>query len=102
MSTSPKRMTSRQRALARHALGLPNRDRRAYRNFYVCSPGNPAFSEWTVMVEDGLAFVDMQPRDLPRHHRSELRVFWLTPAAAESVLEAGEHLDPEDFPEPAR
>lgn len=87
------RMTPTQIELARHALGLPNRRNRSYRNHFVCGPGNSDFDNWTAMVTAGFA----------RHRNGGVLsggedVFWLTEAGARMALKAREGLDREDFP----
>jgi hypothetical protein len=83
-------MTRRQRQLARNALGMPNRRRRSYRNYYLaaCAPG--PYDEWLRMVDAGMA--EQGPGI------NGCRAFWLTRAGAEAALEPGETLCPEDFP----
>ncbi len=82
-------MNLEQRKLARSALGL-SYGKRSYRNRYFCTPGCPAYGEWMQMVEAGEA-VKPDPG-------GKVEMFYLTHAAAVAVLEAGETLDPEDFP----
>jgi len=85
-------MTPTQRLLARHALGLPNRRKRSYRNRYVAAyiPGGE-FDQWSAMESAGWA-----ERGAFRPDRTAR--FWLTPEGARLALEPGESLDPEDFP----
>lgn len=81
-------MTPRQIELARHALGLPNRTRRSYRNRFF-SGGECA--DWRAMEAAGHA-----ESGKPDEHG---RIwFWLTRAGAEAALGRGERLCPEDFP----
>lgn len=87
-------MTHEQKALARHALGLPNERRCSYRNRFVTGPGGADFHAWMDMVDAGLA---------RRSDGSKLPfggddLFRLTRAGADQALEPGERLDPEDFP----
>ncbi|MER8591490.1 hypothetical protein NKH33_07785 [Mesorhizobium sp. M1182] len=86
-------MTPAQKDLARHALGLPNRQRRSYRNHFVTGSGGNDHREWMALVEAGHAW---------RRAGSELTggsdLFRLTRAGAELVLEKRESLDPEAFP----
>jgi hypothetical protein len=79
-----------QRKLARHALGLWDGAKRSYRNRYFCTEGCPAYREWMQMVEAGEAVNPAM--------NGKLEMFYLTHAAALAVLESGETLDPEDFP----
>lgn len=81
-------MTPRQRELARHALGLPNRTMRSYRNRFSCGEG-ANHDVWTALVDRGIA--GGEPG-------SPLSFFWLTPAGAMAALDRGESLCPEDFP----
>ncbi|RWO57262.1 hypothetical protein [Mesorhizobium sp.] len=89
-------MTPAQKELARHALGLPNRQRRSYRNHFVTGEGGSDHREWMALVEAGHAW---------RRAGSQLRgltggddLFRLTRAGAELALEKRERLNPEDFP----
>ena len=86
-------MTPQQKHLARHALGLPSKTKRSYRNRYYATPKTPHDAEWVEMVEAGYAKV------LPASEPDEsLNFFWLTRKGADAALEPGETLDPEDFP----
>lgn len=80
-------MTTAQRALARHALGLPNENMRSYRNRYVASEGSSGMRAWIELVANGLAIEVVY------------KFFSLTKAGAQLALEPGETLDLEDFPE---
>lgn len=86
-------MTPQQRLLARHALGLPNRSRRSYRNRYLVPAGHPAHAEWSQMVDAGDA--EVLPPKLGS--RSSNDCFVLTRLGAEEALDRGETLDAEDF-----
>jgi hypothetical protein len=86
-------MTPKQIELARHALGLPNKARRSYRNHFCASPGHDDYDDWMLMVESAMA----------RKFRGNQitggdDVFSLTVAGARKALKRGEHLDPADFP----
>lgn len=84
-------MTPGQKRLARHALGLPNDERRSYRNRFYVSPHGGDFLRWVEIVNAGRAV----------HHPSNagaLDLFCLTRTGAEAALEPGETLCPEDFP----
>jgi hypothetical protein len=85
-------MTPKQKKLAREALGLPNRRRTSCRNFFVAAreSGGPS-DTWFRMVDAGYA-VSGRPYQ-------ETIVFHLTPPGALQVLEEGEALDPDDFPD---
>lgn len=91
-------MSPEQRALARHALGLPNEKRQSYRNRYYSPPAHPSHALWEQMVAAGEAACVAPPRGRvspPYDH------FELTPEGAALALEPGEHLDAEDFPKDA-
>lgn len=89
-------MTPVQIDLARHALGLPNRSRKSYRNHFVAGPGHTDFNDWEAMVIAGHAV---------KRKGSALSggdsIFLLTRAGAELALKRGERLDLEDFPKAA-
>jgi hypothetical protein len=87
-------MSPDQRALARHALGLPNARRCSYRNHYVID-GGPDHERWTALVDAGDA------RRRPGSQMSGgMDCFWLTRQGAVKALNKGERLDLEDFPPP--
>jgi hypothetical protein len=46
-------LTSKQRALARHALGLPNKSHQSSRNHYCTSVAGNDRTEWEAMVAQG-------------------------------------------------
>lgn len=81
-----------QRDLARHALGLPNRQRKSHRNHFVTGEGCNDHAEWMALVEMGFA---------RRRAGSALTggddLFRLNLDAAKLVLDLGETLDTEDF-----
>ena len=85
------------RDLARHALGLPNKRSRSYRNHFVTGEGSTDYAPWIEMVAAGLA---------KRWKGNEMTggddLFRLTKTGAIQALNKGEHLDPEDFPETAQ
>jgi hypothetical protein len=88
-------MTYNQIQLARHALGLRNKENGvfSYRNHFCAGVGHIDYIEWRRMVDRGFAV---------RFHRSGLPfgsddLFKLTRAGAEAALYPGERLDPEDF-----
>ena len=85
-------MTAKQRKLARHALGLPNRDRRSYRNRFFANyrPGGD-YEQWDAMWNRGLA-----ERALVMD--GDCYRFWLTETGAQMAINKGESLCPEDFP----
>lgn len=86
-------MTKRQIDLARHALGLPNKDRRSYRNAFVAGLNHDDYDDWYAMVRNGYA-VKRDGAALPFGGDD---VFHMTRAGAEAVLVARETLDLQDF-----
>ena len=84
-------LTERQKGLARHALGLPNKRRVSYRNHYV-GPQGDDLAAWNSMVSCGDARV-APGSGLTGGHL----LFWLTRKGAKKALEGREKLDPEDF-----
>lgn len=86
-------LTPRQRELARHALGLPNKMRMSYRNRFVAGEGHDDFDDWMQMVADGNAG-RRAGTSLP-YGGDDL--FWLTKEGAQFALNKYERLDPEDF-----
>ena len=86
-------LTARQRALARHALGLPNRTKKSYRNRFVAGVDHVDFGEWMQMVTDANA----GRRAGTSLHYGGDDLFWLTEQGARQALNKGERLDPEDF-----
>lgn len=86
-----KPLTPKQRELARHALGLPNRNRRSYRNRFVCEETEP---NWSQMIADGYATM-RSGATLPFGGNT---CFYLTLAGAKAALDPREKLCDEDFP----
>jgi hypothetical protein len=84
-------MTPDQIKLARHALGLPNRQKRSYRNRYHAAGSHP---DWSEMVAAGLATAT----PIASERMPDYTAFALTHRGAEMVLRKGEKLDSEDFP----
>lgn len=86
-------MTEKQIALARHALGLSDRNKVSYRNRFVAGPGHKEYADWMAMVSAGQAkMVDGKSISFCGD------LFWLTAEGARLALKPGESLDPEDFP----
>lgn len=85
-------MTPAQIELGRHALGLPNRTRRSYRNHFCAGPEHFDWQDWMQMVASG---------DARRYPATELSggddVFKLTRMGAEACLHVGELLDKEEW-----
>lgn len=90
-------MDSKQRRLARHALGLPNDSKRSYRNRYVTAPGTPEHDMWLAM--EGAKEAVRTPGDEMGLGKNDH--FRLRHAGAKAALDPGEMLDPEDFPSAA-
>lgn len=89
-------MTPEQIELARHALGLPNRAKKSYRNHFVAGAGHPDFDNWQIMVAAGLA-----KRRAGNALTGGDDLFWLTLEGAHNAIRKGERLDLEDFPSAA-
>lgn len=83
-------MTPVQRELARHALGLPNDQRKSYRNRFYAHADH---EQWNDMVSAGDAAAH------PSEPTQALNLFYLTHAGATAALNPGETLDAEDFPQ---
>lgn len=87
-------LTPEQRELARHALGLPNRKNRSYRNRFVTGAGAKVHAHWMAMVDAGFA----RRRDGKTLPFGGDDMFSLTLAGAKAAKRRNEGLDPEDFP----
>jgi len=85
-------MTSFQRTLARHALGLDGPKMKSYRNYYSTYSISNEYPLWKDMVDKGLA----KSNETTESNKSI--VFWLTEEGAVQALDKGESLDREDFP----
>lgn len=86
-------MTPTQIDMARHALGLPNRNKLSYRNYYVTGPGSTDHDEWLAMVAAGYA----ERRDgSPLTGGADL--FFLTRVGAAKARKRGERVRDEDVP----
>lgn len=83
-------MTNRQRELARHALGLPNKGGMSYRNHFCVGLGGDAYADWADLVAKGLAVMRV----------SKLWggsvMFHLTLKGALAARNAREHISRED------
>ena len=88
-------MTSDQKDLARHALGLPNKAWKSYRNHFVAGPGHSDFDNWETMVAAGEAW-----KRGPSAMFGGDYCFGLTRKGADAALMPREKLDAEDFPAP--
>lgn len=83
-------LTPDEKALARHALGLPNDHKRSFRNRYAANRNTEACEHWEAMRRKGAADLWM--------YGEFLKHFELTKEGAEAALDDGESLDLEDFP----
>lgn len=86
------KLTKEEKAEARHALGLPNKAKKSYRNQFCADEKNEL---WSRMVQRGLA--TMRPADTIPMGGSAM--FYLTPMGAKLALNKGEKLSEYDFPE---
>jgi hypothetical protein len=83
-------MTEKQRELARHALGFPNKKNTSYRNHFCTGPGDTNFPEWEAMVAAGEAVKQTGP------HWGGDDMFHLTLKGALAARNPKEHLSRED------
>jgi hypothetical protein len=83
-------MTSEQRKLARHALGLPNKLNTSYRNHYCIGRGGDGYEEWEAMVAAGEAVRRTGP------HWGGDDMFHLTLKGGLAARDAKEHLSREE------
>lgn len=83
-------MTEIQVALARHALGLPNKKNATYRNHYCIEPGCPEYESWEELVANGLAVKATGGQNWSGDF------FYLTLDGAKAVLLPKEHISRED------
>lgn len=86
-------MSPEQRMLARYALGLPSAFGQSCRNHVTASPGSEEYAVCRELV--ALGFAHHRPANARKRTDD---VFWLTLAGADRALEAGERLDPKQFP----
>ena len=83
-------MTERQRKLARHALGFPNKKHTSYRNHFCIGPGGEEYEDWMEMVRNGDAIRTTGP------HWGGDDMFFLTLKGALEARGPKEHLSRED------
>lgn len=83
-------MTVRQRELARHALGFPNKKNQSCRNYFCIGVGGDGYADWEDLVHKGLAI----KRTTPHYGGDDL--FHLTLKGALMVREDKEHLSRDD------
>jgi len=89
IDTSPAPLLSLDEiAVARSALGLPNRRKTSHRNHF----NSLSHPDWVAMEKRGLATVRLSTEPGAPH------TWRLTRTAAEAALLPGEKLNPEDFP----
>ena len=94
---SPAReMNDKQRELARHALGFPNKENMSYRNHFCIGKGGDGYEEWEDMVSKGLAIKRSGP------HWGGDDMFYLTLKGALMARDKREHLSREDAEEMRR
>ena len=84
-------MTEAQTKLARHALGLPNKQNTSNRNRFCTGPGSADYPEWQAMVAEG----DAVERTGPLWGGDSM--FYLTVKGALAVRGPKEHISHEDF-----
>lgn len=80
MTLSPQHLK-----MARHTLGLPNRNNKPYRNRYFAPANGEAHKDFIALTKQGLAGNDA------------IGFCWMTHAGALLALERGEKLCEEDF-----
>jgi hypothetical protein len=83
-------MTEKQRELARHALGLPNKQNTTYRNHFCIDKGSDGYGDWEDLVVRGLAVKAEGGQDWSGDF------FYLTWAGAKCALDYKEHIGIED------
>jgi len=83
-------MNDRQRELARHALGLPNKKNTSYRNHFCAGVDHFDYADWEVMVSQGYAI----KRTVPYCGGDDM--FHLTLSGALLARNPKEHLSRED------
>jgi hypothetical protein len=87
-------MTPEQKEIARHMLGLPNKQRRSYRNRFCGGEGHSDYPILIAMQEQGYLM------RVPAKRMSTVEDMWfLAPFAARLALNKDETLCPEDFPQ---
>lgn len=85
-------LSKKQVEMARHALGLRDGNKTAYRNRYFLMAESDGFADWQDMVSKGHA------KHVPPQSPDIIHFFCLTHVGAKSVLRHRETLDKEDFP----
>jgi hypothetical protein len=77
-------------------LGLPNKQRRSYRNRFCASEGHDDYQTLIAMMEAGYL-----ERVAAKRLQTVEDMWFLTEEGARLALEKRESLDPEDFPRAA-
>lgn len=90
-------MSDRQIALARHALGLPNKHCMSFRNYFVTGEGTTDYPDWEAMVAGGFA-----RRRGPMKMFGGDYLYHLNRTGADAALKDGERLSREDWPDMAQ
>lgn len=83
-------MNDKQRELARHALGLPNKKNMSYRNHFCIDVGSDDYDQWEDLVSKGLAVKALGGKNW------SVDFFYLTLEGAKSALLPKEHISSED------
>lgn len=82
-------LSAQEREVVRHSIGLPNRHKRSYRNYFAANEGHADWPTLTALKARHLAWA---------RRGGSHTYFHMTREAAEAALEPGERLDLEDFP----
>jgi hypothetical protein len=83
-------VTEKQRELARHALGLPNKEKTTYRNHFCIGKGGDGYEDWEDLVKQGFATM------APGGKGWGGDFFYLTFEGAKAVLLPNERIGRED------
>lgn len=83
-------MNSRQLEMARHALGLPNRQNTSYRNHYCIDKEGDGYADWEDLVSKGFAVKATGGKQWSGDF------FYLTLTGAKAALLPHEHISRED------
>jgi hypothetical protein len=85
-----KTVDLKQRELARHALGFPNKNNVSYRNHFCTGEGSPDYRHWLAMVDAGEAVKRTGP------YWGGDDMFYLTLKGGLAAREPKEHLSAEE------
>lgn len=83
-------ITPKQRELARHALGLPNKQNTTYRNHFCIGKGGDGYEDWEALAAQGAAVKAVGGVNWSGDF------FYLTLEGAKAVLLPKEHISRED------